>query len=93
MFTNIALRKNNISTVSLNRRLKYKHTARPVIYLTTDRIKARNICCNISTKELLDIVEYNSYILTKGVLLFTFFYCSLNWLHYRDMRKRDEEEK
>lgn len=31
-----------------------------------------------------------SYYTGKSIILFTFFYCSLNWLHYRDIRKKME---
>lgn len=40
----------------------------------------------------VDSVEWGSYFVGKGIILFTMFYCSLNWLHYRNLRKSLEEE-
>lgn len=37
------------------------------------------------------IVEY-SEIMGKGLTLFVFFTATLNWLHYREMRKSMEAE-
>jgi hypothetical protein len=34
-----------------------------------------------------------SYFAGKSVILFTMFYSWLNWLHYRELRKREDEEK
>lgn len=31
-----------------------------------------------------------SYFAGKSVILFTMFYTGLNWLHYRELRKREE---
>ena len=32
-----------------------------------------------------------SYFVGKEIMLFTMFFCSLNWLHYRNLRKQHEE--
>lgn len=37
-------------------------------------------------------VEYGSHLLTKGIFLYFFFLASLNWFHYRNMRKDMENE-
>jgi cbb3-type cytochrome oxidase subunit 3 len=34
-----------------------------------------------------------AYFIGKGVILFTMFYCGLNWAMYRNARKREENEK
>ena len=34
-----------------------------------------------------------SYFAGKSVILFTMFYSWLNWLHYRQLRKRQDEDK
>lgn len=39
----------------------------------------------------VDLVE-QSRVVGEGVILFVFFYTSLNYLHYRSIRKRFEEE-
>ena len=31
--------------------------------------------------------EFSSYIVGKGIVLFTLFYCSMNWWFYRHERK------
>lgn len=41
------------------------------------------------TQVLLD----QTYLIGKGVTLFVGFYCGLQWLYYRDMIKRAEEDK
>lgn len=33
------------------------------------------------------------YFVSKGVILFTMFYCSMNWWHYRRMRDDFEKER
>lgn len=38
------------------------------------------------------MIEEVSYYVGKGIVLFTMFYCGMNWYHYRDLRKRMEEE-
>ena len=35
--------------------------------------------------------EFSSYIIGKGVILFTMYYCTMNWWLYR--RTREDEEK
>lgn len=42
-------------------------------------------------KASIDPVEV-SYYVGKSIILFTMFYCGLNWAHYRDVRKRYEED-
>lgn len=43
----------------------------------------------ISTPDWIEV----SYFVGKSVILFTMFYSGLNWLHYRELRKREENEK
>ena len=38
-----------------------------------------------------DIVSW-SYIVGKGIITFTFFYTSLNYLHYKRLREENEED-
>ena len=37
-------------------------------------------------------IETVTYIVGKGIILFTMFYCGLNWMYYRDIRIKSEEE-
>jgi hypothetical protein len=48
--------------------------------------------CKSSMNDIVDTIRFNTYIITKGVLLFTFFYCSMNWWFYRQMRKDNEDD-
>ena len=41
--------------------------------------------------------EFSSYIIGKGIILFTLYYCTTNWWYYRryreDMEKKDKDKK
>ena len=37
-------------------------------------------------------IEESSYYVGKSIILFTMFYCTLNWSFYRDLRKRMEDD-
>lgn len=41
---------------------------------------------------LMDSLVTSSYFVGKGIILFTMFYCTLNWAHYRSIRKELEKE-
>lgn len=49
----------------------------------------RVIPCKASIHDL----ETISYFVGKSIILYTMFYCSLNWLHYRSQRKQDEDKE
>jgi hypothetical protein len=42
---------------------------------------------------LFEAIDTSTYLVGKGVILFTMFYCTLNWMHYREARIRAEKEK
>ena len=42
-------------------------------------------------KASVDPVEV-SYFVGKSIILFTMFYCGLNWAHYREIRKQLEKD-
>ncbi len=42
--------------------------------------------CNVSP-DMLDTLNTSVYFVGKGIFLFTIFYCSMNWVYYRGMRK------
>lgn len=46
----------------------------------------------ITTKLSDHDIVYGSYLVGKGIILYTMFYCSLNWLYYREQRKKIEKE-
>lgn len=41
----------------------------------------------------VSMVEEVSYYVGKGIMLFTMFYCGMNWYHYREVRKQMEEDE
>lgn len=38
-----------------------------------------------------DVAETSSYIIGKGIILFTMFYCTMNWWRYRRERETVED--
>ena len=37
-------------------------------------------------------IETVTYLVGKGVILFTMFYCGLNWLYYRELNKQNDND-
>ena len=52
----------------------------------TSPIKHHVVSCKANAHD----IETISYFVGKGITLFTMFYCTLNWLHYRSQRKQQE---
>ncbi len=48
------------------------------------------ICKALDTNETLII---GSYYLGKSITLFTMFFCSLNYLYYKNLREKEEKNK
>lgn len=42
---------------------------------------------------MTDQLIHMSYFVGKSITLFTFFFCSLNWLHYKEINGKDEEDQ
>jgi hypothetical protein len=38
-------------------------------------------------------LSYESYLIGKGIIVFTMVYCTLNWLHYKRVREESEKDK
>lgn len=51
---------------------------------------------NLTTKAFPIDLEFSSYIIGKGIIVFTLTYCTLNWYLYKrtreDMEKRDKKD-
>lgn len=47
----------------------------------------------IQPKSFLNDLNTTSYFIGKGIILFTMFYCTLNWAYYRGLRKEYEQEE
>lgn len=85
--------------LSPNRTIKCKvGTLKRPIYIT--RIQAPKKSPTVPPRASLDwqTLSYESYLIGKSIIIFTMVYCSLNWMHYRKMRKdledtEDETEK
>lgn len=48
---------------------------------------------NHRPKFIISDIEFTTYIVGKGIILFTMFYCGLNWLHYRELNKDNKQKK
>ncbi len=46
--------------------------------------------CNFSP-DVMDSVNMSVYYIGKGIILFSLFYCSMNWVYYRGVRKDYEK--
>ena len=44
---------------------------------------------NVATD--LHVLDAGTYIVGQGIVLFTMFYCSMNWLYYKRMREDIEK--
>lgn len=52
----------------------------------------RNLVKTKVTPDLLSVLNNNIYFIGKGITLFTMFYCSMNWYHYRNLRIESEKK-
>ena len=39
-----------------------------------------------------DIINFEAYLLGKGIVTFTMIYCSMNWFMYRQEQKQNENK-
>lgn len=46
-----------------------------------------------NANELLKGMAESSYWVGKEIVLFTIFYCTLQWNYYRSLRKKNEDKK
>lgn len=46
------------------------------------------------TPAMLDwtTLNYEAYIIGKSIMLFTMFYCSMNWVYYRNLQKKQDDD-
>lgn len=48
----------------------------------------------VKTKSLeLDTLNTTTYYIGKSIILFTMFYCTMNWWHYKKIREDSENKK
>lgn len=41
----------------------------------------------------IDAIGETSYYILKSGLLYVFFYCSLQWFHYKNLRENDDDDE
>jgi hypothetical protein len=89
-FSNLKKSDSKVVNIPKPKMLSHRFTTMPTLSKNKSRLTT---ITKVSMDDITRIVEYDSYIITKGVLLFCMFYFSLNWIHYRNLRKEDEEEE
>jgi hypothetical protein len=60
-------------------------------YIHTVRVRPAVSKVIVPKYSLHDVVQ-TSYYVGKGITLFTMFYCTLNWWHYKRLREDHEDE-
>jgi hypothetical protein len=84
--------KSNFNGQSIHHQKKNCFTSKLMKNSMKNSKKKRDLLC----KDSISYVENTSYIVGKGVVLFTMFYTTLNWLHYNrivdnvDKNKKDD---
>lgn len=74
------------STSPLSFKTKHTMLRSPINLRRLDLVKTR------ISPEFIDGLNTSTYFIGKGIILFTMFYCSMNWAYYRGMRKDLEKE-
>ncbi len=74
---------SKISNLNFNKKLNNR-----VIY---NKLSKYNIVkCNVFYQDYEPIIKTSHYI-GESIILFTIFYSTLNWFHYRNIRKNIEK--
>ncbi len=60
-------------------------------FILVKKRPARPYFIQVRATPIAQDIETISYLVGKSVMLFTMFYCTLNWYHYRTQRKQHEE--
>lgn len=66
-----------------------RHVSRPSPYRSVGHSRRQPPQSSLS--ELANTISFQSYIITKGVLMFGIFYGTMNWWYYK--RTREEIDK
>ena len=86
----------HITTLSRPKIILYNfRTSRPILSPTSNLKfnKRVNLIRTRLSPELIDSINTSSYIIGKGIILFTMFYCSMNWIYYRRMRRAKKKKQ
>jgi len=68
--------------------VRVSHVVHVVSRCVRPRVRERNVAPRATW---VHVAETSSYIIGKGIILFTMFYCTMNWWRYR--REREEAEE
>lgn len=82
--------KNSLVNRSYIKNNTCLHSCKPITPIRTPITRQIIKPCNVSP-ELMDGVNTSVYFIGKGLFLFSIFYCSMNWVYYRGMRKDYEK--
>jgi len=55
-------------------------------------VPKRHLVMTRVSPDIVDSLNTGAYFVGKGIILFTMFYCSMNWVYYRGMRIDAEKE-
>ena len=84
---------NNTCQKQFIRPLYYRHTI-------SLRVPCKNNTSLLVSKAMIDNNILNSlndfsndaHIVAKSIILYTLFYCTLNWMHYKRIREESEKK-
>lgn len=49
-------------------------------------VPKRHLVMTRVSPDIVDSLNTGAYFVGKGIILFTMFYCSMNWVYYRGLR-------
>jgi hypothetical protein len=61
----------------------------PIVHM--HNIQNENAKRDVKVHISLHDIDTSSYLIGKSIVLFTMFYCGLNWFHYKQLREEMEE--
>ncbi len=66
---------------------------KPKVHVTKSHVVRPVIRVHATTGlEALNTVANNMHYVSKGIILFTMFYCGLNYFHYKKLREDNENK-
>lgn len=67
--------------------------ARPVIKKIVPSLWLKEHVRNVNANSGLDLqtLTLEAYLIGKSIIIFTMFYCTLNWAMYRSLREKQEK--
>ena len=66
--------------------INFSTRSRPMIKVAPRRFK------RFPRASLLETLNEQTYYVGKGIILFTMFYCSMNWWYYKNLREKIERD-